>query len=312
MIIVTGTKRSGTSMWMQILKAAGFPVLGRAFPRDWSETIRAANPEGFYESPLRHGIHARTNPDPRTGVFLAPHATRRHAVKVFAQGLARTDQAYADFVIASVRDPHEYASSLARLYALEHDNKLARAERYGRSPASVPYLSFAPALLEWWHDNVTLLCDAARRAYPVRFVSYAAVLAEPEREVPQVLSWLGAGDIAYALQAVKCQLRTQRREEGDDASARADGPARLVRSCEELYQRLCWGTALQRSFLRRVERVHQLLLPRIRAAEQAARAARRRERARVRAQRAVPCDSGGRLAVPSPSGRAREGKQRSA
>jgi hypothetical protein len=307
MIIVTGTKRSGTSMWMQILKAAGFPVLGRAFPRDWSETIRDANPEGFYESPLRHGIHARTNPDPRTGVFLAPHATRRHAVKVFAHGLARTDRAYADFVIASVRDPHEYAASLARLYALEHDNKLARAERRGRSPASVPYLSFAPALLEWWHDNVTLLGDAARRAYPIRFVSYAAVLAEPERELGQVLSWLGAGDLARAVQAVKRQLRTQRRE-GDDA--RADGPAKLVRGCEELYQRLCRGTALQRSFLRRVERLHQRLLPRIQAAEQAARVARRRERERVRAQRAVSSNSRGMSAsASSPEGSERRNKR---
>ena len=35
MIIVTGTKRSGTSMWMQILAAAGLPVFGEAFPRSW-------------------------------------------------------------------------------------------------------------------------------------------------------------------------------------------------------------------------------------------------------------------------------------
>ncbi len=282
MIIVTGTKRSGTSMWMQILKAAGFPVLGRAFPRDWSETIRAANPEGFYECSLRHGIHGRSNPNPRTGVFLAPHATRRHAVKVFARGLARSDPAYLDFVIASLRDPHEYAASLARLYAIEHDNKLARAERRGRSRECVPYLSFAPALLEWWHDNVTLLCDAARRGYPIRFVSYAGVLGEPERVVPEVLSWLGCDDSTSALLAVKHELRTQRREVGGTA-LRAEGPRQLARACEELYLRLCQGSALQPSFVGRIERVNQLFLPRIQAAERAARAARRRERERARA-----------------------------
>ena len=32
MIFVSGTKRSGTSMWMQVLRAAGLPVLGEAFP----------------------------------------------------------------------------------------------------------------------------------------------------------------------------------------------------------------------------------------------------------------------------------------
>jgi RNase adaptor protein for sRNA GlmZ degradation len=28
MIIVTGTKRSGTSLWMQILERTGYPILG--------------------------------------------------------------------------------------------------------------------------------------------------------------------------------------------------------------------------------------------------------------------------------------------
>ena len=28
MVIVTGTRRSGTSMWMQILQAAGLPIVG--------------------------------------------------------------------------------------------------------------------------------------------------------------------------------------------------------------------------------------------------------------------------------------------
>ena len=49
MFIVTGTKRSGTSMWMQILIAAGLPIIGEAFPMRWEHTIKAANPEGFYE-----------------------------------------------------------------------------------------------------------------------------------------------------------------------------------------------------------------------------------------------------------------------
>ncbi len=80
MIIVTGTKRSGTSMWMQILKAAGLRVLGEAFPRDWGETIRDANAQGFYESPLRHGIYYRTNPHPRTGAFLPPQDTKHMVV----------------------------------------------------------------------------------------------------------------------------------------------------------------------------------------------------------------------------------------
>src|SRR6185295_4057207 len=115
MIIVTGTKRSGTSMWMQILKAAGFPILGEAFPRDWGETIRDANKQGFFESPLRLGIYYATNPHPRTGAFLAPKETRRLAVKVFSVGLVKSDLAYVDKVVASMRPWREYLRSLERL-----------------------------------------------------------------------------------------------------------------------------------------------------------------------------------------------------
>jgi hypothetical protein len=282
MIIVTGTKRSGTSMWMQILKAAGYPVLGRAFPRDWGETIRDANRGGFYESPLRHGVYYATNPNPRTGAFLAPAQTRRHAVKVFAQGLARSDLAYTDFVIASVRDPREYRASIERLYAMEHGNKVARAQRAGRPPSSVPSLAFAPALLEWWHDNFTLIRDALLRCYPIRLISYASVLRAPERVVGDTLSWLGDGDYARAVGAVKEHLRTQHAQ----AAPAIDGAlvGRHAALFDELYQRIDQGRELDAAFMKRLERVHDELWPRIQVAEQMARDARRRERERVRSQ----------------------------
>ena len=75
MIIVTGTKRSGTSMWMQLLTAAGFPPIGDAFPRNWETTLKDANPGGFWESELRRGIYYETNPDPKTGTYLFPEQT---------------------------------------------------------------------------------------------------------------------------------------------------------------------------------------------------------------------------------------------
>ena len=65
MVIVTGPKRSGTSMWMQVLRAGGLPVMGEAFLRHWGEFIRACNPGGFYESRLRGGLN---------GYHLAPSA----------------------------------------------------------------------------------------------------------------------------------------------------------------------------------------------------------------------------------------------
>ena len=64
MIVVTGCKRSGTSLWMQILIAAGFPHIGKAFSKNWEKSIFEANPHGFYESIFRRGIHFMYNPHP--------------------------------------------------------------------------------------------------------------------------------------------------------------------------------------------------------------------------------------------------------
>ncbi|MCA9638710.1 MAG: hypothetical protein KC420_21925, partial [Myxococcales bacterium] len=119
MILVTGSKRSGTSMWMQILAAAGLPVIGERFPASWEALIGDQNPDGFYESQLSAGIYHRTNPHPLTGAYLFPEQTRRHAVKVFVPGLVRTDLAFIGPVIGTMRSWREYGPSLARLHALE-------------------------------------------------------------------------------------------------------------------------------------------------------------------------------------------------
>ena len=70
MIVVSGTGRSGTSMWMQVLAQAGLPILGEAFPGGWKELFGDANPRGFFESTLVSGINFTTNPDPVSGVLL--------------------------------------------------------------------------------------------------------------------------------------------------------------------------------------------------------------------------------------------------
>ena len=121
MIIVTGTKRSGTSMWMQLLTAAGFPPIGEAFPRSWDKTIKDANPGGFWESTLRRGVYHETNPDPATGTYLFPQATERHVVKVFIPGLIRSDRAFIGKAIATIRPWRQYVRSVTRLYEMEQE-----------------------------------------------------------------------------------------------------------------------------------------------------------------------------------------------
>ena len=90
MLFISGTKRSGTSMWMQVMRAAGLPILGEAFPRNWGTFIRDANPEGFFESFYREGIYWRTNPHPTKGTYLASADVAGYACKVFVPGVFRS------------------------------------------------------------------------------------------------------------------------------------------------------------------------------------------------------------------------------
>lgn len=274
MIIVTGTKRSGTSMWMQILKAAGFPIFGHAFPGSWGETIRDANPEGFYESKLRHGIYYATNPDPRSGEYLSHHETRGTAVKVFVPGLVRSDLAFVDQVLASMRHPREYASSLRRLYAMEHAGKRAKKKAQGQPEDSVPELEFIPPALEWWNENYMLLRDALTRRYPLHMVSYERVLSDPESVLKQTLSWLGGGDEQRALENVRATLRTQH---AHVRQAEALGLEDSVEEVfEEFYRRVHATEALDAGFIEQLNQTHDLLEPKIREAQARARASRRR------------------------------------
>lgn len=208
MIIVTGTKRSGTSMWMQVLIAAGFPSFGEAFPRVWEKTIKDANPDGFYESILRRGIYWQTNPHPRTGDYFFPEQVEEHIVKVFIPGLVRTDRAFIGHVVATMRHWREYEASLNRLYAMEDQ---ARAEQ-GKGGMTPPRL---PAVLEWWIENFQLVRDIVTRRYRVHVQSYDGLLRDPEKVVHETIAWLGRGDPAAGLAAVKPSNRTQVRPESD-------------------------------------------------------------------------------------------------
>lgn len=212
MVIVTGTKRSGTSMWMQILAAAGLPMLGDEFPERFSR-LTDANPAGFWESRLRRGVYFATNPDPATRVYLHPDDTRLHALKVFVPGLVRTDQAFLYRVIATVRPWREYVTSMRRLHDLEDEALLddsadvvdRREARRGRVPPE----------LQWWRELFVLLRDRATRRYPFHLVTYDRLLEDPDREIRRVLDWIGEGDPEPAIAAVRPELRTQDTPEVD-------------------------------------------------------------------------------------------------
>jgi hypothetical protein len=272
MLFVTGTKRSGTSMWMQVLRAAGLPIIGTEFPRDWGDVIREANPGGFFESPLRMGVNFTTNPNPKTGKYLHPADTTHQVVKVFIPGLIRSDLAFVRRVVGTMRPWREYAASLTRLYTLEREQR-------ERPEGLAPPTYVAPEL-EWWAENYSLIGDHLRRRYPLHLVAYDEVLAEPERVIPETIGWLGVGDSELALAAIHKEYRTQQQVEWEAHAAITPDLASLF---DELYQRVRERAGLDEEFVDRLNAANAVLRPVIRAEMEVADKAmreRRSERAR--------------------------------
>lgn len=264
MIIVAGTKRSGTSMWMQLLAAAGFPPIGDAFPRNWGSTIKDANPAGFWESELRRGIFYATNPDPKSGAYLFPEQTRRHAVKVFIPGLIRTDRAFIDKVIATVRPWRQYVRSLGRLHEMEREAHRAQRRNDTETLPDPVYMS---PVIEWWIENFSLVSDIVTRRYPFYMVAYDSVLADPDKTVRDVFEWLGDGDVEAAIEQVEPALRTQGEDTDDETTVEdVDLEPELIEVFDALYEVVRTQEPLQQSFVDRLNEANQQLSDRIEAA----------------------------------------------
>ncbi|HEX6243641.1 MAG TPA: hypothetical protein VFZ61_22160, partial [Polyangiales bacterium] len=176
-----------------------------------------------------------------------------------------------------------YQGSLERLYAMEQANKLARAARRGRSIEVLPSRARPLAALEWWHDNFTLIRDARQRGYPLRLVSYGAVLRDPSGEVGRALAWLGGGETRPAVEAVQQALRTQDGEVGGGPVSDLNPEHQAF--FDELYARVDDGRGVDGAFMRQMERVHEQLAPRIEA--EMRRVRQQRRAARERARRAL-------------------------
>jgi hypothetical protein len=277
MLIVTGTPRSGTSMWMQILVAAGFEAIGEPFPGDWQALLSSANQDGYWESQLLGGVYYRTNPHPLTGAFLFPEQTHFHAVKIMVPGLLRSDLAYIDRVVATVREWRQFVASRVRLRELYQS-------QFGLEPHEQIFRHELPPALEWWVDNFALLRDLATRRYAAHVCSYQSLIEDPERAIGEVLRWLGRGDQARAMSVVRPERQTQHAQTPtpDPAHSLAIEPED-IEVFDELYDHIHRGLALSAAFLAKLNDTDLRLRPRLVAYE---------ARARVSAAQAMLADAG--------------------
>lgn len=250
MIVVSGTKRSGTSMWMQVLAAAGFPVLGKQFPRNWQNTLKDVNPEGFYESILRFGVYYRTNPHPETGKYFLPEHVQGYAVKVFVPGVVRSERAYVERLVANVREWREYEASIQRLYSIE------RAKVLEIDPNAPEYPTFPPAF-EWWMENFALARDISIRKYPARLQSYDEVLREPAKVIEKILAWIGSGDVEAAVAAVKPEHRTQTRPESESVEPK------YAKVFDDFYGAIANHEGLTGALLATLNKTNRELMPKL-------------------------------------------------
>ncbi|MEM9460698.1 MAG: hypothetical protein AAGF11_41395 [Myxococcota bacterium] len=251
MIFVSGTKRSGTSMWMQVMQAAGLLILGKAFPRNWGDSaLRDANPDGFYESLLRNGVYYRTNPHPQTGKYFLPEHVEGYAVKVFVPGVIRSERAYIEYVLANVREWREYEASINRLYAMEAEGR--DKQRAKGVEVDEPF-NFPPAY-EWWMENFALVRDISLRRYPALLQTYDQVLEDPATVIGRVLRKIGHGDVDAAVAAVKPENRTQVRPESDAVEPK------LAQVFDDLYAAVAAGKGFSPALLRTLNDTNQALL----------------------------------------------------
>jgi len=241
-------------MWMQVLAAAGLPIVGERFPLDWETALGAVNRGGFYESTLRDGINYTSNPDPRSGVYLHPAETRCHVVKLFAEGLMRSDLSFLDRVLVTVRPWREVAASFDRLIAIEN---VARGVDDDARPPRLP------GALAWWGANFDVVRDVVLRRYAIHIQSYRTVLDDPARVVPKVLAWIAEAspeplelDVDAAIAAVDAEQRTFVAPTG--ASDIEPDVAAVFDAYE---QAIADEVALDTALLERMNAVHERLAP---------------------------------------------------
>ena len=259
---MTGTRRAGTSLWMQILNASGLPVIGEAFPLDWGTHLREANPHGFYECLLRLGVYYRTNPHPDTGEFVRADESRGHAVKIFMPGVVRTDLSYLDRVIATVRPWREYVGSIERMNELERRRPGAIADF---DPADL----LLPPALQWWEDNYVFIRDLSVRRFACHVQSFDGLLENPREVLTKVFDWIGpelapSPRLEAAIACVKPRTRTQaraRRVHPDDGIE-----PHIAEVFDAYYDAVYAGTGLSSLLVERMNEVHEELQERISAA----------------------------------------------
>ncbi len=235
MIVVTHTAYAHAAAFVEVLRAAGLPVLGEAIPAAWSEHAEEAVQPSFFATLGDQGIFYKTNPDPYSQVYLDAAEAEGFALAMKVNAVQRSERAFLGHVVAVM--PH-----FARATAADASDEDELA-----------------AVLLWWNDYVSLLRDAATRRYPLRLFSAEALARDPEATLGAVLGFAGAELTEAAVHATRALPAPG---EGRPGAASALPPT-VLDVFEELHRRVDQDEGFDRPFLERLYAVNQALTPQI-------------------------------------------------
>ena len=233
MIVVTGCRRSGTSLWMQMLAAAGLPIVGEPFAAEL-EALKDANPQGFFESEHRYGVQGD------------PAELRGQVVKMFVPGVVETGEDELERVIFSIRPWREHVASTRTFEALE------------ASALETAIPQAMPADLEWWFENYCLFGDFADRDYPMMIVAYDRVLDEPRVTAERALTYLDQ-DLAKAGAMAAVVDPALRR--ADPSAVTSELPTEILATFDALYGRIRQREPFDDAFVDQLGATHEALMP---------------------------------------------------
>jgi hypothetical protein len=184
-IVVSGLPRSGTSMTMKMLAAAGVPIL-----TDHVRGADASNPEGYFEFEPVKSLAAGGD----TG-WLA--SARGKAVKVVSPLLTHLPDSYDYQVVLMRRDLNEVIAS---------QNAMLDARREPRGADDTTMRAHYEQHLEQVGRFL-----ARRSCFSTLTVDYTDVLADPRQQAARIATFLGGAlDVARMAAAVDPALYRSR------------------------------------------------------------------------------------------------------
>lgn len=169
---------------MAMANEAGFNIVGDKYPLDW-EDKRTEKGDGQNQSDIgfwedMNIVDAGAN---NTNITVPPDALKQHFTKIFTVGLPKTDFAYIDKMILTVREPWSHLQSWRKLFIFN----VKDSEGVDIDDLRYPYGT------EYVFKYNLFVQDYLKRKYPTLIVDFDDMLANPHKNCQTIKQFVGCG-----------------------------------------------------------------------------------------------------------------------